>query len=151
MNTEKDLTALDDIFVLKTLMPAEQAEKFIQALKTAGAYFKQTVVEDTIKRTISAWKGLPYANENSPTTAPDNIAWLHYYTPTEDWLVTRRFFDIRDGKVPHKPMFYAAKTGGHKYTDVTYGHYMLNDIKVRNARLNLYWTPMPVNDALRNI
>lgn len=151
MNTEKDLTALDDIFVLKTLMPAEQADKFIQALKTAGAYFKQTVVEDTIKRTVAAWKGLPYANENSQTTSPDNIAWLHYYTPTEDWLVTRRFFDIRDGKVSRKPMFYAAKTDGHKYTDVTYGHYMLNDIRARNARLDLYWTPMPVNDALRHI
>ena len=151
MNTEQNLTELDEIFVLKNLMPVDQAGKFAQIMKTAGAYFRQTVVEDVIKRTVAAWKCLPYANENSPTTAPDNIAWLHYYTPTEDWLVTRRFFDIRDGKVPHKPMFYAAKTGGHKYTDVTYGHYMLNDIKVRNARLNLYWTPMPVNDALRNI
>ena len=151
MNTEKDLTALDDIFVLKTLMPAEQAEKFIQALKTAGAYFKQTVVEDTIKRTISAWKGLPYANENSPTTAPDNIAWLHYYTPTEDWLVTRRFFDVRDCKVFCKPMFYAAHTGGLRYTDVTYGHFMLDDIKARNARLDIYWTPKPVTDALRDL
>ena len=151
MNNEKDLTPLDEIFVLKNLMPVDQAGKFAQIMKTAGAYFRQTVVEDVIKRTVAAWKALPYANENSPTTAPDNIAWLHYYTPTEDWLVTRRFFDIRDGKVPHKPMFYAAKTDGHKYTDVTYGHYMLNDIKVRNARLDLYWTPMPVNDALRNI
>ena len=151
MNTEKDLTALDGIFVLKTLMPAEQADKFIQALKTAGAYFKQTVVEDTIKRTISAWKGLPYANENSPTTAPDNIAWLHYYTPSEDWFITRRFFDIRDGEILCKPMFYAAMIGGHKYADVAYGHFMLADIKSRNARLNLYWTPMPVCDALRNI
>ncbi len=151
MNAEKDLTALDEIFVLRNLMPATQANKFLQALKTAGAYFKQTVVEDAIKRTASAWKNLPYANENSPTTAPDNIAWLHYYTSTEDWLITRRFFDIRDGKVLHKPMFYAAKTDGYKYTGVTYGHYMLNDITTRNARLDLYWTPMPVNDALRHI
>jgi len=151
MNTEQDLTELDEIFVLKSLMPAEQADKFILALKTAGAYFKQSVVEDAIKRTVAAWEGLPYANENSPTTAPDNIAWLHYYTPTEDWLVTRRFFDVRDCKVSGKTMFYAAKTDGHKYTEVTYGHYMLNDIKARNARLDLYWTPMPVNDALRHI
>jgi len=28
---------------------------------------------------------------------------------------------------------------------------MLNDIRARNARLDLYWTPMPVNDALRHI
>jgi len=152
MNTEQDLTELDEIFVLKSLMPVDQASKFVQAIKTAGAYFRKTVVEDAIKRTVAAWEGLPYANENSPTTAPDNIAWLHYYTPTEDWLVTRRFFEIRDGMVSHKPMFYAAKTYGHKYyTDVTYGHYMLDDIKARNARLDLYWAPMPVNDALRHI
>ena len=151
MNTENDLTALDEIFVLKTLMPAEQADKFILALKTAGAYFKQSVIEDTIKRTVAAWEGLPYANENSPTTAPDNIAWLHYFTPSEDWLITRRFFDIRDGKLIGKPMFYAAKTGGHKYVNVTYGHFMLDDIKARGARLDLYWTTMPVYDALRHI
>ncbi len=151
MNTEQDLTELDEIFVLKKLMPVDQANKFVQTMKTAGAYFRKTVVEDVIKRTVTAWKGLPYSNENSPTTAPDNIVWLHYYTPTEDWLVTRRFFDIRDGKVSCKPMFYAAKTDWHKYKEVTYGHYMLNDIKARNAQLDLYWTPMPVNDALRHI
>jgi len=151
VNTEQDLTELDEIFVLKKLMPVDQADKFAQVMKTAGAYFRQTVVEDVIKRTVAAWKGLPYANGNNPSTAQDNIAWLHYYTPTEDWLITRRFFDIRDGMVSCKPMFYAAKTNWHKYTDVTYGHYMLNDIRARNARLDLYWTPMPVNDALRHI
>jgi len=151
LNNENDTPSLDEIFVLKTLMPAEQADKFILALKTAGAYFKQSVIEDTIKRAVSAWEWLPYANENSPTTAPDNIAWLHYYTQSEDWFITRRFFDIRDGKVIGKPMFYAAKTGGHKYADVTYGHYMLGYINSRNARLDLFWTPMPVNDALRNL
>ena len=151
MNTEQDLTELDEIFVLKNLMPVDQAGKFAQVMKTAGAYFRQTVVEDVIKRTVAAWKGLPYANGNNPSTAQDNIAWLHYYTSTEDWLITRRFFDIRDGMVSCKPVFYAAKTNGHKYTDVTYGHYMLNDIRARNARLDLYWTPMPVNDALRHI
>ena len=151
MNTEQDLTELDEIFVLKSLMPVDQASKFVQAIKTAGAYFRKTVVEDAIKRTVAAWEGLPYANENSPTTAPDNIAWLHYYTPTEDWLVTRRFFDVRDCKVFCKLMFYAARIGGHRYTGVTYGHFMLDDIKARNAQLDLYWTPQPVNDALRHI
>lgn len=56
-------------------------------------------------------EGAPVRNENSHTTVPDNIAWLHYYTPSEDWLITRRFFDIRDRKVFCKPMFYAATTG----------------------------------------
>ena len=151
MNTEQDLTELDEIFVLKNLMPVDQAGKFAQVMKTAGAYFRQTVVEDVIKRTVAAWKGLPYANGNNPSTAQDNIAWLHYYTSTEDWLITRRFFDIRDGKLIGKPMFYAAKTGGHKYVNVTYGHFMLDDIKARGARLDLYWTTMPVYDALRHI
>ena len=151
MNTEQDLTELDEIFVLKSLMPVDQASNFVQAIKTAGAYFRKTVVEDAIKRTVAAWEGLPYANENSPTTAPDNIAWLHYYTPTEDWLVTRRFFDIRDGKVHGKPMFYAARVEKIHITNISYGHCMLNDIKAQNARLNLYWTPMPVFDALRHI
>ena len=143
--------ALNQAVLMRTLMTAAQGEKLAETLREAGPLFKTTVLKDTIDRLMNAWKGLPYANEKSPTTAPDNIAWLHYYTPTEDWLVTRRFFDIRDGKVSCKPMFYAAKTDWHKYKEVTYGHYMLNDIKARNARLDLYWTPMPVNDALRHV
>jgi len=37
------------------------------------------------------------------------------------------------------------------YTGITYGHFMLDDIKARKARLDLYWTPKPVNDALRDL
>ena len=37
------------------------------------------------------------------------------------------------------------------YADVTYGHFMLDDIKARKARLDLHWTPKPVNDALRDL
>jgi hypothetical protein len=150
-NATPTAEAVNQAVLMRTLMTATQGEKLAETLRESGPVFKTTVLNDTIDRLMDAWKGLPYANENSPTTAPDNIAWLHYYTSTEDWLVTRRFFDIRDGKVHGKPMFYAAKTGGHKYVNVTYGHFMLDDIKARGARLDLYWTPMPVNDALRNI
>ena len=142
---------LNQAVLMRTLMPEAQGGKLAETLRESGPLYRTTVLNDIIDRLMDAWKGLPYANENSPTTAPDNIAWLHYYTPTGDWLVTRRFFDVRDCNVFGKPMFYAAKTDGHKYTEVTYGHYMLNDIKARNARLDLYWTPMPVNDALRHI
>ena len=144
-------TALNQAVLMRTLMTAEQGERLAETLREAGPLFRTTVLNDTIARLMDAWKGLPYANENSPTTAPDNIAWLHYYTPTEDWLVTRRFFDVRDCKVFCKPMFYAARVGGLRLTGVTYGHFMLDDIKARNARLDIYWTPKPVNDALRDL
>ena len=143
--------ALNQAVLMRTLMTAAQGEKLAETLREAGPLFRTTVLNDTIARLMDAWKGLPYANENSPTTAPDNIAWLHYYTPTEDWLVTRRFFDVRDCKVFCKPMFYAARVGGLRLTGVTYGHFMLDNIKARNARLDLYWTPQPVNDALRDL
>ena len=142
---------LNQAVLMRTLMITAQGEYLAETLREAGPLFKTTVLKDTIDRLMNAWKGLPYANENSPTTAPDNIAWLHYYTPTEDWLVTRRFFDVRDCKVFCKPMFYAARVGGDRTTGVAYGHIMLDDIKARDARLDLYWTPQPVNDALRNL
>ena len=50
MNIADDLTELDEINILRPLMPVDQGEKFIQALKTAGAYFKQSVVEYIINR-----------------------------------------------------------------------------------------------------
>ena len=143
--------ALNQAVLMRTLMTAAQGEKLAETLREAGPLFRTAVLNDTIARLMDAWKGLPYANENSPTTAPDNIAWLHYYTPTEDWLVTRRFFDVRDCTVIGPAVFYAAKTGGLRYAEVTYGHFMLDDIKARNARLDLYWTPQPVNDALRDL
>lgn len=142
---------LNQAVLMRTLMPDAQGGKLAETLREAGPLFRTTVLNDIIGRLINAWEGLPYANENSPTTAPDNIAWLHYYTPTEDWLVTRRFFDVRDCKVFCKPMFYAARVGGDRTTGVAYGHIMLDDIKARDARLDLYWTPMPVNDALRHV
>jgi hypothetical protein len=150
-NATPTAEAVNQAVLMRTLMTATQGEKLAETLRESGPLFKTTVLNDTIDRLMDAWKGLPYANENSPTTAPDNIAWLHYYTPTEDWLVTRRFFDVRDCKVFCKPMFYAARVGRLRITDVTYGHIMLDDIKARNARLDLYWTPQPVNDALRNL
>jgi hypothetical protein len=58
---------------------------------------------------------------------------------------------VRDCKVFCKTMFYAARVGGDRTTGVAYGHIMLDDIKARDARLDLYWTPMPVNDALRHV
>jgi len=142
---------LNQAVLMRTLMTAAQGEKLAETLREAGPLFRTTMLNVTIARLMDAWKGLPYANENSPATAPDNIAWLHYYAPTEDLLVTRRFFDVRDCKVFCKPMFYAARVSGLRLTGVTYGHFMLDDIKARNARLDLYWTPMPVNDALRHI
>lgn len=142
---------LNQAVLMRTLMSAAQGEKLAETLREAGPLFRTTILNDTIDRLMDAWKGLPYANGNNPTTAPDNIAWLHYFTPTEDWLVTRRFFDVRDCKVFCKPMFYAARVGGLRYTGVTYGHFMLADIKARNARLDIYWTPKPVNDALRDL
>ena len=54
-----------------------------------------------------------------------------------------------DCKVFCKPMFYAARIGGLRYTGVAYGHFMLADIKARNARLDIFWTPKPVLDSLR--
>jgi hypothetical protein len=151
--TEDTLTAekLNQAVLMRTLMPDAQGGKLAETLREAGALFRTSVLNDIIDRLMDAWKGLPYANENSPATAPDNIAWLHYYTPTQDWLVTRRFFDVRDCKVFGKTMFYAARVGRDRLTGVTYGHFMLDDIKARNARLDLYWTPQPVNDALRNL
>ena len=144
-------TALNQAVLMRTLMTAEQGERLAETLREAGPLFRTTVLNDTIARLMDAWKGLPYANENSPTTAPDNIAWLHYFTPTENWLVTRRFFDVRDCKVFCKTMFYAAHTGGIRCAEVNYGHFMLDDIKARNARLDIYWTAQPVNDALRDL
>ena len=144
-------TALNQAVIMRTLLTVAQGERLAATIREAEPLFRTAVLNDAIDRLMDAWKGLPYANENSPTTAPDNIAWLHYYTPTEDWLVTRRFFDVRDCKVFCKPMFYAAHTGGLRYTDVTYGHFMLDDIKARNARLDIYWTPKPVTDALRDL
>ena len=151
--TNDTLTAekLNQAVLMRTLMPEAQGGKLAETLRESGPLYRTTVLNDIIDRLMDAWKGLPYANENSPTTAPDNIAWLHYYTPTEDWLVTRRFFDVRDCKVFCKTMFYAARVGGDRTTGVAYGHIMLDDIKARDARLDLYWTPQPVNDALRNL
>ena len=80
-------------------------------------------------------EGAPVRNENSHTTVPDNIAWLHYYTPSEDWLITRRFFDIRDRKVFCKPMFYAATTGGRLHSNVAYDYVMLNMPKINRLSL----------------
>ena len=143
--------ALNQAVLMRMLMTAVQGEKLAATMREAGPLFRTTVLNDAIDRLMDAWKGLPYANENNPTTAPDNIAWLHYYTPTEDWLVTRRFFDVRDCKVFCMTMFYAAHTGGLRYKEVHYGHFMLDDIKARNARLDIYWTAKPVNDALRDL
>jgi len=143
--------ALNQAVLMRTLMTAAQGEKLAETLREAGPLFRTTVLNDTIARLVDAWNGLPYANENSPTTAPDNIAWLHYYTPTEDWLVTRRFFDVRDCAVIGPAMFYAAILDALSNEGVTCGHVRLDDIKARNARLDLYWTPMPVYDALRNL
>jgi len=151
MADEQTASILNQAVLMRTLMTAAQGERLAATLREAYPVFRTAVLNDTIDRLMDAWNGLPYADKDNAATTPDNIAWLHYYTPTEDWLVTRRFFDVRDCKVLCKPMFYAAKTGGLRYAEVAYGHFMLDDIKARNARLDIYWTPKPVNDALRDL
>ena len=142
---------LDQAIIMRTLMTATQGEKLAETLRKAGPQFRTTVLNDSISRLIDAWEGLPYANEDDPVTTPDNVAWLHYYTPTEDWFTTRRFFTVRNCQVAGPTTFYAARIAGTRDIEPMYGHTKLDEIKSRNARLDLFWTPKPVDDAIREL
>lgn len=130
-------------------MTKEQAEKLFATMKTAGPLFRASIMNDAIMRLMDAWKGLPYADKRNPAAGPTNVAWLHYYTATEDWYATSRFFDVRDGHVTSKPMFYVAYISGPLGgRHLEYHHITLDKLKTKQARLDFYWQPRPVNDAV---
>lgn len=124
--------------LLKSFISKQQQKALEYCLKgEERSYFKDML--DSLEKLIT---GMPKSYDQDGVKDP--IVYLHYFWGGSDWYITEK--DIEDEQ---QQAFGYAVLGGMEDC-AEFGYISLVEVLANNIELDLYWTPKPLSEALKN-